>query len=875
MRRLTWILTAALLAAPAAGQDKPKPVTLPDKPIDAHPRKAVQFKLAAAGDVVWLKVRADKKSQLHVGLGLMGGKAKMALFDAKGLPVKGKQAEADDRPSWQGTVPPGDYYLRVTCEAPGQGQAFAFVMLLPALEILIPPDLVTPGPIIVPGPVRQPARGEAGIGEDYLLPAELQPRPLTATLPDKAVDVTLGKSMQHTFRDRGELLWLKVQIKQKGYLLYNSQVDQARVGDVELFNDKGACVSPDRWTTTYGGRQSWAAAVEAGTCWLRLKCDRPDTKPVTFTLTAEPLDPGEPDDMIDAARAITPGKPVRLRICPRSDVDHLRFEVEQAGYVVVRPLRGGKPWMPRLILVDPFGKVAAGTKGVGYTRSANDEEWWAARVWPGTYTLSVSGSPLSAEMAEVTVDLMSNEKTDIFEPNDTPQFARAVPLGWNLPLRLLPAKEEDWFRLDVPADGVLTLRHLTGKLPRLKFLLRGATSDKPIDLGLSRTRGDETWRAARVAKGDHLVCVSGWPSLGEQLVRFDFETETDLYEPNDDADHAAAALGMVHIRTFPPGDRDWFIVQAEELSILTVTVPPGDFKTSYQGSILSPGDEKPRTMPFTYAEPRPGRKDRDWVASVNIPPGEHKIQLWDTRFVRQLQAVRIELTPQDDPYEPNDTREQARAVSVGQSVHIRLDGEDEDWFTFDAPADGFAVFHFTGKGASVYIHDPESGKLKRLLWPSVGLSQPGSFHRAVPIQKGRFEFVLKHSGAQVMNRLLEFEFGFSPLGGEEDTNLFIVAFQTDEGGSAEVGAIAAAGGGRALATTRPEDLPEILKGTVRAAETRRIETQPPEIAASAPAPASQKGSSSWMIWMGISVAAIIAGVVVLLVLRKRKAGASP
>ena len=866
MRHLTWILTAVLLAAPVAGQDKPKPVTLPDKPIDADPSKAVKFTFAAAGDVVWLKVRADKKSQLHVGLGLMGGKATMALFDAKGLPVRGKQTEAGDRPSWQGTVPPGDYYLRVTCEAPGQGQAFAFVMLLPEIEIIKPPDIEK----FTPGPVLQPARGEAGIGEDYLLPAELQPRPLTAKLPDKAIDVTLGKSMQHTFRNRDELLWLKVRVKQKGYLLYDSQVDRARVGGVELFNDKGACVSPDRWTTTYRGGQSWAAAAEAGTYWLRLKCDRPDTKPVTFTFTAEPLDPGEPDDTLQTARTISLGKAIPLRICPARDVDHLRFEVKQAGTIVVRPLKGGKPWTPRLILVDPFGKVAAGTKGAGYTRDTDDREWWAARVWPGTYTLSVSGYRASLEMTELTVELLSAEKTDLFEPNDRPECARAVPLGWNIPLRLLPAKEEDWFRLTMPDDGVLTLRHLTGKLPSPNFLLREATSDKPIDVGSFRIQGKERWWATRVGKGDYLVRVTGWPSLGEQIVRFDFETEADLYEPNDDAGHAAATLGAVHIRTFPPSDRDWFLVKADTPGILTVTVPPGDVKTSYQGAILSPGDEKPRKVRFDYAEPRPGRKTRDWVASVNVQPGTHKIQLWDARAARQLHAVHIELTPQDDPYEPNDTRQQARAVTVGQSVGIRLDGEDEDWFVFDAPADGFAVFHFTGKGVPVHIVDPETGKLKRVQWPSVGMSQPGSFHRVLPIKKGRFEFVLKHSGAEVLNRLLEFEFDFLPLGGKEDTNLFIVAFQTNEGGSAEVGAIAASGGGRALATTRPEDLPEILKGTVHAAETRRIETQPPEVAASAPAPASRKGSSAWALWIGTAIAAIVAGVVVLALVRRKR-----
>jgi len=874
MRRLTWILTVAVLAASAAGQDKPKPVTLPDKPIDADPRKAIKFQFAAAGDVVWLKVRADKKSQLHVGLGLMGGKAAMAVFDAKGLPVPGKQGAADDRPSWEGSVPPGDYYVRVTCKAPGHGQAFAFVMLLPVIEPIELPKLKPfPKPIDDPGPDR---RGEAGVGEDYVPPpADFRPlRPVTAKLPDKALDVTPGKAVQHTFAKRDDVLWLKVQVKQKGYLLYDSKVDRGRVGGVELFNDKGACVNADRRATTSRGRQSWAATVEAATYWLRLTCDRPDAKPVSFTLTTVPLDPGEPDDKLEAARAVTPGKPVRLRICPRDDVDHLRFDVKQAGYVVVHVPQKDRHWFPRLILVDPFGKVAGGTKDVGYTRDANDEEWWAGRVWPGTYTLSVSGGPWSTEMAELTVELLGGAETDLFEPNDAPELARAVPLAWNIPLRLLPEKEEDWFRLTMPDDGVLTLRHVPRKLPGPKFLLREATSDKPIDVGSFQTQGEGRWWATRVRKGDHLVRVTGWPTLREQVVRFDFEAETDLYEPNDDAEHAAATSGTVHIRTFPPSDRDWFVVKAETLSILTVTVPAGKVKTSYQGMILSPGDDKPRKMPFDSVDPRPGQKTRDWVASVNAPPGEHKIQLWDGRAARQLHPVRIALTPQDDPYEPNDTRAQAREVSVGQSVRIRLDGEDEDWFVFDAPADGFAVFHFTGRGVPVHIVDPESGKIKRVQWPSTGMGQPGSFHRVLPIKKGRFEFVLKHSYAEVLNRMPEFEFGFASADAREDTNLFVVAFQTDQGGSAEVGAIAAAGGGKALATTRPEDLPEILKDTVEAAETRRIETQPPEVAASAPSPDSQESSSSWILWIGIAVAAIVVGIIALLVLRKRGAGPS-
>ena len=70
---------------------------------------------------------------VHLGLGAPGGRAKMALFDAKGLPVKGKQRDRPDSPSWGGIVPPGNYYLRVTCEAPCPGPAFVFVMMLPEL----------------------------------------------------------------------------------------------------------------------------------------------------------------------------------------------------------------------------------------------------------------------------------------------------------------------------------------------------------------------------------------------------------------------------------------------------------------------------------------------------------------------------------------------------------------------------------------------------------------------------------------------------------------------------------------------------------------------------------------------------------------------
>ncbi len=853
--RALLCLVSLLLPSAGGGADEPaapQPVKLPDTAVEIVSGKPVQHTFAAPGEVLWLKFRAAGEGELLCRVKSGQTLAEVDVFDGAGKLL------ARSRPF--ASVPKGDCYLRLTCRVTDGKPAAVEVRFLrrPVFKPL--PPLTQPVPRLpqpIPGPVAPPRR----------------PEPEPVKLPDKAAAVEFGKPVELSFTGRQDVRWLQLRAPGEGYLHYTGKDLEARP---EMFDDKGLPVGQ---TSRYFG----CAAVRRGSYFLRLTPYAARTRGGSLTASFEPPDDYEPDDKPAAARAVRPGEDRKLRILPAGDVDHLRFEVSRPGYAMVWRPRDKKVYVRlQYALLDAAGKVvvapAEELDSLGF-----DRNWAAFRVYPGRYTLAVSARTAFAAWKTVRLELL--DETDIFEPNDAPELARSVPLNHPLPITMLPPDDEDWLRFTVPADGLLTLWEDGDKFGTmaLEYDLREAKTGKGRKVSTYATIGRDEVRGVRLTKGEYLLglsarragqkaeympLVAGKGGRQTQVVRLLFGPETDPHEPNDDPDTAPRAPREVRVRTFPPGDVDWFAVHVREVSTLRL-LEPGPGRPDREGYILMPGTGK---LVAAYERPV-------------LTRGTYKVRL-QLRPSVALQTVRFELEPVDDPYEPNDTRETARLVPLGEPIAFRIPLRDKDWFYFDAPSDGTAVFHFRTYPVptvpAVGVCNPGDAKPTPIKWYSWGGGLYGgggsNYQRAVPVRKGRVDFVVTDARGGGGN-LLDLQVDFYPAGAPRDTNVFVIGFQTDERANEQFRAIAQAGGGAALATGTAAELPEVLTRTVRMtdeARAKRAAAAEPE-AAEPPreAVARAHGPAGWPIAACVAGGLIVVGLAAAVCMRARARRARP
>lgn len=164
---------------------------------------------------------------------------------------------------------------------------------------------------------------------------------------------------------------------------------------------------------------------------------------ITLDFSAED-DSSEPNDVQAHARPIALGDSVILRLLPKGDVDLLTFTVPETAYVRVKCAEEKLTAHPAAELLDVTGQSLGKAAGE-FTR----------RLEPGTYYLRVAAkfSDWSLQSVTVTTDIFV--EGDSSEPNDTLATARSIALDENIRFWILPAGDQDVFRVEAPSDGYL------------------------------------------------------------------------------------------------------------------------------------------------------------------------------------------------------------------------------------------------------------------------------------------------------------------------------------------------------------------------------------------------------------------------------------
>lgn len=422
------------------------------------------------------------------------------------------------------------------------------------------------------------------------------------------------------------------------------------------------------------------------------RCDLQTRYPKSGYLTAAVYPPGsdpgacvddaaEPDDTASAAPTVGAGVYQGRRLCGLQP-DVVRVDVPAGGTLVAQAVREPSHGAVRLRLLDQAGSLvdedASGTE-VLQVRDASSAG--------GPRYLEVAAILPKARLGyrlHVNLDTGACPE-DAQEPNDT--VATAMPIGPGLTQDLLLCPGElDWYRLDLSAGQELTLtmrfEHVLGDLD---VDLRTADGTSILAVASSESSTEELrWTAqgagavfARVYGHDG---ASNAYTLEVDVVDPELTCKEDVFGLHADAADALVLFqGLWRELVACPGAPDWYAVDlngGETLEVLGQRT-----------------DDASRPLDVTmYLDPAGtpasiGQRDADGVVYAGLTradagriyyrvvggPGTSRYTL--------LQEVTDPAGPcVADRFEPNDTREQAKALALGVHSWLRMCGNDVDTF---------------------------------------------------------------------------------------------------------------------------------------------------------------------------------------------------
>lgn len=274
------------------------------------------------------------------------------------------------------------------------------------------------------------------------------------------------------------------------------------------------------------------------------------------------------------------------------------------------------------------------------------------------------------------------------EPNNDPKSANFVDFGKPITVRIDPKGDQDWFRIYAEKQGYVQVqvRDVPGGIkPQVRF---GVLNDMG-DLTVVRN-----WRylpdACAVIEGEYFICLIDdyndvFSSEPFQLL-IEFIEEMDAGETNDSPKTATRVSPgqALSPAIFPVGDADWFKIKVDQNGYLQVQARD------------VPGGLKPQVKFSTYDEWDGEKVIRNWrylPDACAVTPGEFYICLIDDyndAASPESFPLRIDLIPEMDLGEPNNSPKDAMEVKPGQTVNPAIfPTGDQDWFVISVEKRGY------------------------------------------------------------------------------------------------------------------------------------------------------------------------------------------
>ncbi len=547
-----------------------------------------------------------------------------------------------------------------------------------------PPLPTLPPPTVTPRPLGDP---------DQVQPPRMFGFDAAAVASAPALPLAMPQVLQLS---AGNVAWFRVEMQAgQAYEVFTTDLAEGLdttitlfwpTGEEAAYNDDADGLAsriifvPDVSETLYIRVQALQVPMDAATgCVILVR-----------TLTLPPPDAFEPDNTIDQA------KPLQLDVIQNrsftygGDVDWVRFRTQPGQTYLFRTFDLDDRVDTTLALYGEDGSELAfnddadGGRASAIVYRSDREETLYLRL--ATYAV-----PQFDLRYRLAVSLFTPALPDAFEPDDNPNIAR--------PLR---ADEEQEHTISDPDDSdwlVFSVRPETAY--RINLSAVGLGVDLEMDL--------------RDAAGNVLTTGSYLDSLNREL-NYLADVEATVY----------LNIRAVRITSNDTGYR--VLLQAAPAVAIDKFEPDDEFA---QASLLVPGEEQERTIrseldvDHALVEVQAGEAylfravainaeaelflylyddaENMLLASgmTNIETGllRYVAETTDSRFL-QIRAFNLPVgglsyrlvlecipPPQPDPFEPDNNRQQARPIVIGETQQHNFIGFDEDWLMVELQAD--------------------------------------------------------------------------------------------------------------------------------------------------------------------------------------------
>jgi len=277
-----------------------------------------------------------------------------------------------------------------------------------------------------------------------------------------------------------------------------------------------------------------------------------------------------------------------------------------------------------------------------------------------------------------------------YEPNNSRATAAVLPLGGQILASLTGSGDQDWYRINAPFDGTITVHYES--LP--------ANLDTAAPVRFSNYSGDkllsntDTKLASKsfdlaVTKGISYIMLEQSNLASDvdlpYLLSTSFIMKADAFEQNDRSYEATSLSPVTQTITgnfHQQSDRDWFVIHFTQNGKLNLTLNTDTARID-PGLAVQPAGQNLQV----YDER--GQAETEKSPDITVSPGKYYIRVHnaisaDASPVIGTYSLTIEYTPKyEDPNEPNDKMYEALMINPGTNyVGVIGTDTDEDWFQY-------------------------------------------------------------------------------------------------------------------------------------------------------------------------------------------------
>ena len=394
----------------------------------------------------------------------------------------------------------------------------------------------------------------------------------------------------------------------------------------------------------------------------------------------------------------------------------------------------------------------------------------------GTYYVVVRRNGGSGEYTvKYDFKATSSDYPDDNEPNNTWEQAKPLPVATNVTghfgyVYYNDMDTEDWFKIEVPENGEVTITSTPhGELDLYYTELYALDSENILRSRDSKWIGKEqgAFTVYNCAKGTYYVVLRRNGGQGGYTVRYDFKATSSDYpddnEPNNTweqakplpvATNVTGHFGYVYYNDMDT--EDWFKIEVPENGEVTITsTPHGELDLYYTELYALDSENILRSRDSKWIG-----KEQGAFTVYNCAKGTYYVVLrrnggqggYTVRYDFKATSAAY-----PDDIEPNNSWETAKLLKRGNTVTGHLgyfyynDMDTEDWFKIEVPRDGTIKLNFEPHGdlnlyyTEIYALDSENILRSRdSKWSG---TDPGEI--VVPdVAPGIYYIVMRRNGGQ-------------------------------------------------------------------------------------------------------------------------------